>query len=382
MLLPIIILSFCSIYTIIIVILGRGLHSLRIYNESGEHTFSVVIAARNEQSILRSCLDSVLQQTISNARYEVILVDDRSTDNTLAIAHEYAAKYSNLKVLHIETTVPGVSPKKNAVSQGVAASANEIIVFTDADCIVPPQWLATINQTFTSSTGLVQGITRYAYNPEMNQIFWGLQSLDFLSHGIVAAAAIGAGIPLNSNANNFAFRKDAFSEIGGYGRSAENVVSGDDDLLLQKIWKSKKWGIRYMISDRGVVSTLPTTTIKGVFEQRKRWGSKTVHYNALQIVMLSGIFLFYLAIISTFCIGVFYPTFLYWGLGMIVLKIAGEASLLVPGTRIFKEQNLRRFIVPASLIQLPMVVGAVFLGVFGKFNWKDQKFSRKVTRVQ
>jgi cellulose synthase/poly-beta-1,6-N-acetylglucosamine synthase-like glycosyltransferase len=378
MLLPIIILFFCCVYTSIIIILSRGLHSLRIYNESEEHTFSVVIAARNEQAILRDCLESVLQQKISSARFEVVIVDDRSTDCTLAIAREYAAKYSNLKVLHIETTVPGISPKKNAVSQGIAAASKEIIVFTDADCIVPPQWLETINQTFSASTGLVQGITRYADTSEMNQIFWGVQSLDFLSHGIVAAAAIGAGIPLNSNANNFAFRKDAFLEIGGYGRSAGTVVSGDDDLLLQKIWKSKKWEIRYMVSDQGVVSTLPTTTIKGVFEQRKRWGSKTVHYNALQVTMLSGIFLFYLTIISTFCIGVFNPPFLYWGFGMIVLKIAGEASLLIPGTRIFKQTNLRHYIIPASLIQLPMVVGAVFLGVFGKFNWKDQKFSRKV----
>lgn len=378
MLLPIIILFFCCVYTIVIVILSRGLHSLRIYNETEDYTFTVVIAARNEQALLRNCLDCVLQQTISNARYEVVLVDDRSTDRTLAIAHEYAAKYSNLKVVHIETAVPGLSPKKNAVSQGVVASSKEIIVFTDADCIVPSQWLATINQTFTNSTGLVQGITRYAHVPEMNQLFWGLQSLDFLSHGIVAAAAIGAGIPLNSNANNFAFRKDVFLEIGGYGGSDGNVVSGDDDLLLQKIWKSKKWTIRYMVSDRGIVSTLPTPTIKGVFEQRKRWGSQTVHYNALQVAMLSGIFLFYLAIIAAFCIGVFFPTFFYWGLGMIALKIAGEASLMIPGTRIFKQQNLRHYIVPASLIQLPMVVGAVFFGVFGKFNWKDQNFSRKV----
>jgi cellulose synthase/poly-beta-1,6-N-acetylglucosamine synthase-like glycosyltransferase len=378
--LPVIFLFFCCVYTIVIVILSRGLQSLRVYNEKEENTFSVVIAARNEQAILRSCLDSILQQTISTSRYEVVLVNDRSTDNTLDIANEYAAKYPNFIVRNIETVAAGVSPKKNAVSQGVGVSSKEIIVFTDADCVVPPEWLATINQTFTASTGLVQGITRYAHVPEMNQVFWGLQSLDFLSHGIVAAAAIGAGIPLNSNANNFAFRKDAFLEIGGYGRSAGNVVSGDDDLLLQKIWKSKKWAIRFMINDCGLVSTLPTNTIKGVFEQRKRWGSKTVHYNAIQVAMLSGIFLFYLSIIISFCIAVFSLPFLYWGLGMIALKVSGEASLLIPGTRIFKQKNLRCYIIPASLIQLPMVVGAVFLGVFGKFNWKDQKFSRKIRR--
>lgn len=373
-------LFFCIVYGIVIIILYKGLHSHRVYDEKGLHSFSIIIAARNEEAVLCACLDSVLQQSIPLSRYEVIIVDDRSIDKTFAIANEYKSIYSNVIVKHIDKVPEGISPKKNAVAFGVASASKEIIVFTDADCIVPPRWLEAINRTFAYKTGLVQGITMYSRIHGMNEIFWGLQSVDFLSHGIVAASAIGAGVPLNSNANNFAFRRDAFYEIGGYGKSVDKVVSGDDDLLLQKIWKSKKWKIRFMIDNSGIVSTLPTKTAKGVFEQRKRWGSKTVHYNILQVVILSGIFLFYLSILFASGLGFVNKEFFYWALIMVFVKMSGEAILMVPGTRLFGQQKLRWYIIPASIIQLPMVIIAVLLGIFGKFNWKDQRFSRKVKK--
>lgn len=373
-----ILLFFGFVYTIVILILFRGLCSLRTYNECGRHTFSIVIAARNEESNIRKCLDTVLNQSIDRSVYEVILVDDRSGDATLSIAQEYALQYSNLKVLHVESVPDGISPKKHAVSQGIACAQNEIVAFTDADCEVTPDWLSMISRTFSDTTGLVQGITSYSYIDGMNKIFWGIQSIDFLSHGVVAASAIGAGIPLNSNANNFAFRRSVFNEVGGYCGEKGRVVSGDDDLLMQKIWESKKWKIRFMIDEAGSVSTLPTKTVMGVFEQRKRWGSKTIHYNARHVVMLSGIFLFYLSIIAAFIAAIFSFSAFFTACGLIFIKMTGELMLLIPGTRIFKQKVLRKYIITASLIQLPLVISAVFSGVLGKFNWKDQSFSRKV----
>ncbi|HMA63613.1 MAG: glycosyltransferase [Fibrobacterota bacterium] len=371
-------LFFSVVYITVILLLLRGLLSLRSYNEQKPYSYSIVIAARNEESNLRACLDNVLNQSIDRSRYEVIVVDDRSEDTTLDIALEYVDKYENMKVIHIEDVPEGLSPKKHAVSQGVKLADHEIVVFTDADCIVPREWLMSINKTFGETTGLVQGITKYSYVDGMSKTFWGLQAVDFISHGIVAAAAIGANVPINSNANNFAFRKDAFREIGGYGSDSGKVVSGDDDLLLQKIWKSRKWKIRFMIESTAAVTTIPTKTVKGVLEQRKRWGSKTVHYHPLQVALLSGIFLFYLCICGSLICGLFFPQCLLWTLGLIILKTVGEMVLMIPGTRIFHQVNLRKWILPASLLQLPLVLFAVFAGVFGKFKWKGQKFNRVI----
>jgi cellulose synthase/poly-beta-1,6-N-acetylglucosamine synthase-like glycosyltransferase len=363
------------IYLSVVLFLFSGLRRLSPSSTPHNLRFSIVIAARNEERNLEKCLMSVFSQTIDSSRYEVILVNDRSTDATAAIAANSAESRSNLSVVTIAETPPGVSAKKHAVLQGILRAKEDIIVFTDADCIVPPVWLETLGGYFDANTGIVQGITTYAEVPGMNKFFYGIQAVDFLSHAVVSAAAIGANLPLNSNANNFAFRKKAFDEANGYGVDGA-VVSGDDDLLLQRIWRNTPWRIRYMTDAAGKVTTLPTGTVRGVFEQRKRWGSKTVHYSRAQVALLSSVFIFYLAIAVLFCAGFFKPVLFTFFCGMLLVKVLGEFVLMIPGTRLFGEQRLRKYLLPASLIQLPVVLLSVVLGVFGKFIWKEQKFGR------
>lgn len=363
-------------YCAAVLFLARGLARIIPASRAGHGSnFSVVIAAHNEEENISACLTSVLRQTIPASRFEVILVNDRSTDATAKRAEALAETHANLSVINIPSTPSGLSPKKHAVGQGVSAARNEIVVFTDADCTVPDTWLETIDRYFDEHTGLVQGITVYRKAPGMNELFFGLQAVDFLSHGVVAAAAIGAGLPLNSNANNFAFRKAAFQDVNGYGKLGA-VISGDDDLLLQRIWRSGVWRIRYMPDASAKVFTLPTPTPGAVFEQRKRWGSKTVYYNPRQVSLLSAVFLFYVGISAFFIGGFVRPLCFALCAGMLFVKILGEATLMEPGTRMFGELPLRAFIMPASLVQLPMVIAAVAAGVFGRFSWKDRRFAR------
>jgi cellulose synthase/poly-beta-1,6-N-acetylglucosamine synthase-like glycosyltransferase len=366
------------IYLSTTLFLFLGLRSLREGTQPHNLRFSVVIAARNEEKNIAACLAGVLNQTVGPERYEVILVDDRSTDATAAVALETAKRFSNLSVVSVSEIPAGISPKKHAVLQGIKQAKNEIIVFTDADCRVPPAWLESMDNYFGPDTGLVQGITAYEYVPGMNRLFFGLQALDFCSHAVVSAAAIGAGLPLNSNANNLAFRKKAFDDAEGYGADA-TVVSGDDDMLLQRLWRKTPWKVRYMADAAGAVRTLPTQTFRGVFEQRKRWGSKTVHYGFRQIVMLSGVFSFYCTIVALLFAGIFVPPVLIAAACMMLVKIAGEALLMFPGMRIMGQEGLRNFLVIGSLVQLPMVIFSVVLGVFGRFAWKGQRFARKTT---
>jgi len=369
-------------YLSVVLFLRRGLKALEGSETPHNGTYSVVIAARNEEDTIGTCLDRVFSQTMSSERYEVIVVNDRSTDRTLDILKEYAQKYENLSIITIDTTPPGFSPKKFAVTRGIEQCTNSIVVFTDADCLVLPTWLETIDCHFGPDIGLVQGITTYRYVNGMNRLFYGIQALDFLSHGIVAAAGIGAKLPINSNANNFAIRKETFQAVGGYGEKAGKVISGDDDLLLQRVWHHGKWNIHYMISPLGAVQTMPTPTIKGAFEQRKRWGSKTVHYNKQQAALLSGVFLFYLSILLSVVLGIFHQPSRKHSSTLAGIKLFGELLLLIPGIRIFRQIHLWPYIIPASLIQLPMVLLAVILGVFGRFTWKGERFSRTVTAKQ
>lgn len=368
-------------YGAAVLFLFRGLRSISPCAAEVEHglSFSVVVAARNEAENIGSCLETLFSQTLSSSRYEVIVINDRSTDATAAIVQHYQKQHSNLQLLTVAETPVGVSPKKHAVAQGVAASRHEIIVFTDADCRVLPQWLATIDSYFTAGVGLVQGITSYLYLPGMNRLFFNLQAVDFISHGIVAAAGIGASLPINSNANNFAFRREAFLATGGFNpEGIGRVVSGDDDLLLQQIWKQGQWRVVFMADSRGAVATMPTRSLKALFGQRARWGSKTVHYNRKQVLLLAGIFLFYCVTAGLLIGSMVSSRLLLLALAMLMVKICGEMLLMIPGTALFHHTHLRVSIIPASLMQLPLVIGAVVVGIFGKFTWKGQLFSRTV----
>jgi len=365
-------------YCLIIIFLLRGLLSIRPAGAPNFHKFSVVIAARNEEQHIRACLQSVLSQSIPHDQYEIIVVDDRSTDGTGQIVEELQRTFPLITLVRIDATPTGFSPKKHAVSQGALAAVNNILVFTDADCLVSRQWLETIDRHFSEEVGLVQGITSYHYVEGMNKLFFGLQAIDFISHSIVAAAAIGAKLPINSNANNFSVRAEAFRAAGGVLDKIGHVVSGDDDLLLQKIWKQKRWKIQFMIERKGAVSTSPTATIAGVFQQRARWGSKTVHYNYQQVVLLSGIFTFYITGLLLLCLSPWFKGFVGKLLIVIVTKIVGESLLMIPGLFRYGQRSLLAFMPIASLIQLPFVVIAVISGVFGKFNWKGQTFSRTI----
>jgi cellulose synthase/poly-beta-1,6-N-acetylglucosamine synthase-like glycosyltransferase len=371
--------AFTLFYFFATVFLHRGLKRISLFKADHSHnlSFSIVIAAHDEETNIVACLESVLAQTLEPSRYEIIVVDDRSSDATNRLVQIQSFKHKNLRIITVKSTPPGLSPKKYAVSLGIAQAQHEVIVFTDADCRVPPAWLETIDRHFEGNVGLVQGITTYKKIPGINAFFFGIQSIDFLSHGIVAAAAIGADFPLNSNANNLAFKKAAFYDVGGYGDAA-GVVSGDDDLLLQRIWQSGKWNIRYMTEPTGSVETDPAPTLSALFEQRKRWGSKTVHYNPRQVFFLGGIFCFYLLLLLAIIDAFFCPELWISVAGTLIVKLIGEMVLLVPGTALFNKKELRRFIVPASIVQLPVVVGAVILGVFGRFKWKGQKFGRTV----
>lgn len=364
-------------YGAAVAFLWRGLRRLRLSGPPQNLTYSVVIAARNEQNTIGRCLESVFSQTFPQERYEVIVVNDRSDDHTSDICEEYCRRNPAMSHMVIRETPPGVAPKKYAVTAGIAQARNEVVVLTDADCVVPAGWLSAIDRNFTDSTDLVQGVTAYEYPGRMGRFFFNVQAVDFLSHGVVAAAAMGAGLPLNSNANNFAFRKKAYENARGYG-SVKKVVSGDDDLLLQRIAQNRKGSVSFMTDPAGAVITRPTPTLRAMFEQRKRWGSKTVNYGPGQVVFLGGVFLFYCGVAASLAAGFFNPVFFSVFLAMFASKLTGEYMLMLPGTAVFNQKYLRPYILPASFFHLPLVLAAVLFGVFGRFSWKGERYGRIV----
>ncbi|MDB5047850.1 MAG: glycosyl transferase family 2 [Fibrobacteres bacterium] len=341
-------------------------------------TVTVLIAARNEESRIRKCLDCLRIQDYDMSKLQIIVVDDRSDDATPDILREYAAVWpGRFDPVTLTETATGFSPKKYALSRGLQKATGEIIVTTDADCIMSPAWISTLVSEYGEDTGLVLGLTTY-YPIEKEMPGTGIQALDFLSHGVVAAALIGLRFPVHGNANNISYRRKVYDQSAGF---ATDIVSGDDDFLIQAIHKLGKWRIRYSIKPESQVQTEPPLNLEQFWEQRKRWASKTSLYQPKQTAFLAGIFAYYASIPLCILAGAFNRGFLWAGLASWAVKIGTDWLVMRKGAGLFSKPELMRHFPATSLVHIPLIIAAVVAGSFGEFTWKGQKHRRRVQRM-
>ena len=341
---------------------------------------SILIAARNEELRIRKCLECLNVQDYPPEKLQIIVVDDRSDDGTAAILAEYAARLpGRFRFLSLTETAPGFSPKKFALSQGLQIATGEIIVTTDADCIMAPAWISSLVAEFTPDTGLVSGLTTYY---EVSNGTWqGVQALEFFSYAVVAAALIGLRFPVNGNANNLAYRREVFDAVAGFS-SHGGIVSGDDDFLIQSIHRQGRWKIRYAVTPESQVRTEPPLSVGQFWEQRKRWASKCSLYQPKQTIFLSVIFSYYAVIPICIAAGLFQHRWLLPGIASWCIKTGTDWLVMRRAAGVFGKKELLRWFIPTSLLHIPLIIAAVVAGSFGEFTWKGQRHRRKVAAVK
>ena len=331
---------------------------------------SIIIAARNEAVNIQPCLEACFNQTYSSARYEVIVVNDRSQDRTSEILTALASQHHNLKVLTVNETHPNMAPKKWALETGISHARGEIILTTDADCRPSPEWIESMTACFTSGVALVAG-----YSPlertKGHSLLYHFIALEALGLASVSAGSIGGGIPLTCSGRNLAYRKSVFQEIGGF-RSFGQVISGDDDLLLHTIRKKTNYRIRFATAPSSVVPSEAADTFRAFSHQRIRHASKGLHYdNALKLGLIT-VYLFYLFMLISF----FIPPLIIWTLSILAVKSILELTLLTWNAKRFGRTRLLWFYPAAALFHIPYVVIFGLWGQIGRFQWKDQRFAK------
>ena len=348
----------------------RALGSVRVGNSDVEPApkVSILIAARNEAAGIRETLDSVLAQDY-RGEWDVWVADDRSDDETPAILAEYAAKNPRLHVLTIKEIPEGVSPKKHALSLLIEACEGEILCLTDADCLVKPTWVTGITAEFEPGIELVAGHSYIPTIPGKSSMLICMQAIETLIYRVAGTAGLAMRLPLTSTGNNLAYRKSFFKSVHGF----DNVIkiqSGDDDLLMQKLAADRPWAMRYCIAESTFVTTSGKETLKELWEQRKRWASKTIYYTPKIVFVLSMVFLFLVmqcvaAAFAPFSFNVLIATIIAF-----VAKCVGDLVLILRGLRIFRQEHLLKWCIPVEFIHAPFTVLAVLFGLFGRFKWK------------
>ena len=348
----------------------RALGSVRVGNSDVEPApkVSILISARNEATGIRETLDSVLAQDY-RGDWDVWVADDRSNDDTPKILAEYAAKNPRLHVLTIKEIPEGVSPKKHALSLLIEACEGEILCLTDADCLVKPTWVTGIVAEFEPGIELVAGHSYIPTLPGKSSVLICMQAVETLIYRVAGTAGLAMRLPLTSTGNNLAYRKSFFKSVNGF----DNVIkiqSGDDDLLMQKLAADRPWAMRYCIAESTFVTTSGKETLKELWEQRKRWASKTIYYTPKIVFVLSMVFLFLVmqciaAALSPFSFGILMATIVTF-----IAKCIGDLVLILRGLRIFKQEHLLKWCIPVEIIHAPFTVLAVLFGLFGRFKWK------------
>ncbi|MBT7617551.1 MAG: glycosyltransferase [Calditrichaeota bacterium] len=331
---------------------------------------SIVIAARNEEKDIGNTLQHVLAQDYSEEMYEVIVVDDRSEDDTSKIVKTLSE--TDPRVQHIRQTEieEHLSPKKQALERGIQTAIGEIIITTDADCIPAKGWIRALVSRFKPDTGMVLGQARFEIG-ESPPLWQRLQSLDFRSQGYAAAGLAVSGMPFSCTGASLAFRKQAYEDVNGYD-GVTKLISGDDELLLAKICQSK-WKVNVSRETDVVVPTRPPLSLRELWFQRIRWGSKALFIQTSRKLFLMGVFLFLLSLSIGPIVSILFSS--WWLLiGMFTLKCVLDLLSVAIGKTVYREKvNWIDFFL-LELIHAPALVLLTTAGHIFSFEWKGQTF--------
>lgn len=360
-----------AVYAVIMLLFVIGLKRLR-RNRIVEHlswpSVSVIVPARNEADVLPWTLGSLMSQDYPG-KWEVIVVDDRSDDDTPRVLQGLSARYTNVRVVRVDENL-GASPKKQALAKGIAASNAEIIVTTDADCQYHPDWLHVMVSHMADDVGVVAGLTIFEL-PDFESVpLWQkVQWLDFFVQNFLAAGALGWGHAASCNGSNLCFRRKVYDEISGYGNSAE-VVSGDDVLFAQRVATNTNWKMVFATTTDSIVKSLPVGSISELMHQRLRWASKGLTYRGSMLGFLFAIYIYYCALIALPIAALFVPqlivpTLLIWG-----GKIAVDSALIIAGARAFGQQRLLPYFPAYEILHVAFTPYFGFAGLLLPYHWK------------
>jgi len=362
-------------YIYFLSVIFRGLKRLPYIKQTpiSDEFISVIIPFRNESDNILISLNSLASQNYPQEKFEVIYVNDSSTDDSYDKIIN-AQKPINFKVISLSEVSHDRAFKKKAVSYGIENSNGGIIITTDADCTHNQNWLRELISGFDSATGFISGPVSFN---ERQSIFTKIQSLEFAGLVLSGAGLIGIGKPIICNGANLAFRRSVYHQLHGY-HDQMHLSSGEDELLMQKIAAETDYSVKFCWNKDAVVFTQPNENIRNFFQQRKRWASKGLFYkNKLLIISLVLIYLFYLGITVQILLSLFLSKLFLISFGLsLISKFVIEYKILTKGVNFLFRDNLMKYFFLTEIFQIFYLTLAGFLGIIGNYKWKDRILKR------
>ncbi len=345
-------------------------------NFSPQTTISILIPARNEATHIERCLRSILSQNYPTQLYEIILIDDHSTDDTVAIAQKIEG--NQIQVISLKKILQHAdlkdfnqnSFKKIGIQKGIENAKGELIVCTDADCLAQPNWLQYIAQCYEQNKAKFIAAPVNFYEEKSN--FERFQSLDFVGMMGITGAGIQGRFMHMCNGANLAYPKSVFNEVGGFD-GINHIASGDDMLLMQKIAARYPNDIYYLKQQQATIFTHAKSTWSDFVSQRVRWASKSSVYPEHRVT-------FDLAMVFFFCCNIFMSLILapWIGFSSFIVQLSIKTCIdyyyLNICTHFFNRKDLMKSFFRSQIYHIIyiMVVG-IKSNLVKEYEWKGRK---------
>ena len=368
------------VYLIIIGMLIYGfdkVEDFKLQDSPAKTKFSIVIPFRNEAENLPKLLNSISQLNYPKDLFEVILVDDDSEDESIAVIKEVLDTKSlkkdftrNDRFRIIKNLRSSNSPKKDAITSAIKVSKFNWIVTTDADCVLPKYWLDTFDEyiQINKPNCIVAPVTYHGKTSFLNRF----QTLDFLSLQGATIGGFGIKKPFMCNGANFAYRKAEFISVNGFVGN-DNISSGDDIFLLEKFLKQDAKKVHYLKSKHIVVTTNPAKDMDALIQQRLRWASKTSQYKSW-FAKLVGLLVLLSNLVCLLLIPavIFNLIYIKIAIALFIIKFSIDFLLLFKTSRFFKQENILLSYIFSSIIYPFFNVSIAFLSFFKSYHWKGR----------
>ncbi|MFI5221179.1 MAG: glycosyltransferase [Bacteroidia bacterium] len=360
-----------SFYTLLILFYWIGWSRIKEFvvlktgNEKNS-AFSILIPARNEAHAIAKCLQDIFDQDYPVENFEVIVINDHSTDGTNNEVERFIEKKhtSNVKLLQMHDDPEKRKLKKAAITFGISRAKNKFIILTDADCERGKEWLFTIDRF------LDQTKSKMVYAPvefKAHTIFEKIQAMEFAGLVGIGAAAIELKNPNMCSAANLIFEKTVFDEVEGY-KGYDGLASGDDEFLMHKVFKMYPGDVHFLKNPNAIVYTSANVSLEQLTDQRRRWVSKSTKYgNRYITAILAGAYLFNASIV----INLFMD--FKSGIIQLIIKTVIEFLFLIGVLRFFRQKNYLLFLPLAELFHILYVLVIGIWANTGTYTWKGRQ---------
>lgn len=295
---------------------------------------SVLICAKNEAENLKQFVPQIIQQDFE--KFEIVLINDASSDDTLDVMKGFEAKHENIKVVDVLPNDTFWGSKKYALTLGIKASTHDYLLFTDADCKpLTNQWIKTMSSHFSNAKSIVIGYS--GYKKVKGSLLNKLIRFETVLTAIQYFSYAKIGKPYMAVGRNLAYRKEEFFRVNGF-TSHMKLHSGDDDLFINQVATPTNTAI--CINQGGFTQSLPKTSYKNWIRQKQRHVSTAKYYKPKNKFLL-GLFYISQLLFWILAISLSITTFKWpFVLGLIAIRFLSVYLIFWHSARKLNEKDL------------------------------------------